>query len=428
MKRISLLITLFLIGSINYHLSAQELMDKLTAIPSVTDVQKMESTAFGEKYLIYFEQPIDHSHPDAGTFTQRVYVCNVHPDSATVVVTEGYGAQYAASPRYRDEISKLFNTNNIVVEHRYFLESAPKDMNWNYLTTENAAADMHSVVTALKSIFHGKWIATGISKGGQTANMYRTYYPEDVDITVPYVAPLCRDVEDGRHEPFIANYAGTPEDRKAIKDFQIEFLKRRKAITPWFDSLCVANKYEFNLPLDQIYDYCTLEFPFAFWQWGTDIKTLPATSATDREIFDYMMKIADPSYLIKWCPTSPFFVQAAKELGYYGYDTKPFKKWLKVKSTKGYLKVLFLPEGWDFSFDDTIYHKVCDFLKTTDARMLFIYGQFDPWSAVKVEDPHRDNIKIFIDPAGSHRARIGTFPEETRNEIMAILSGWLYSE
>ena len=100
-------------------------------------MQELESTQFAEKYLVIFEQPIDHENPGMGTFTQRVYVCAVHPDSATVVVTEGYGAQYAASPRYRDEISALFNTNNIVVEHRYFLEStpypgkSPEEVNWD---------------------------------------------------------------------------------------------------------------------------------------------------------------------------------------------------------------------------------------------------------------------------------------------------------
>ena len=31
---------------------------------------------------------------------------------------------------------------------------------------------------------------------------YRTYFPDDVDISVPYVAPLNQSLEDGRHEPF----------------------------------------------------------------------------------------------------------------------------------------------------------------------------------------------------------------------------------
>lgn len=35
--------------------------------------------------------------------------------------------------------------------------------------------DLHAVRNAFKSIYPGKWIATGISKGGQTTLLYRTF-------------------------------------------------------------------------------------------------------------------------------------------------------------------------------------------------------------------------------------------------------------
>ena len=54
---------------------------------------------------------------------------------------------------------------------------------------------------------------------------YRTYFPDDVDISVPYVAPLNQSLEDGRHEPFIANKVSTPENRKRVENFQLEVLK-----------------------------------------------------------------------------------------------------------------------------------------------------------------------------------------------------------
>ena len=47
-----------------------------------------------------------------------------------------------------------------------------------------------------------------------------------------------------------------------------------------------------------------------------------------------MMKIASPDYFEKWSTTAPFFVQAAKELGYYGYDMTPFKKYQKYFDLK----------------------------------------------------------------------------------------------
>ena len=433
-----LLLSAIIFSIVPYSLNAQSLRERLEAIPQVKKVEPMATNQFKEKYVLYFEQPLDHEDTSAGTFLQRVFVCHKDYDSATVVVTEGYGAQYATHPLYREELSKIFYTNNVVIEHRYFLESNPfqdakslEEMNWDYLDAVNAARDHHEVVKALKSIYNKKWIATGISKGGQTCGIYRAYFPDDVDITVPYVAPLCRAQEDGRHEPYLADVVGTPEEREKVKNFQIEFLKRRENIQPLFDSLCKAEGYQFNLPLDEIYDYCMYEFSFAFWQWGSPAEDIPGSDASDREVFNYMMAIASPSYFIKECDTSPFFIQAARELGYYGYDAKQFKKYkkyLRVKNPKGYLQKLFLPQtGEKMEFDPYIYKKVSGFLKNTDAKMLYIYGHDDPWSAPRVSDPHKENIKIFMCPGGCHATRINSFPEETREEIKSILKDWLYN-
>jgi len=413
-------------------ISAQSVQDRLSAIPQVAEVQPLENSIFPQKYVLKFTQPIDHDNPAMGTFTQRVFVGDIHPDSITVLVCEGYQASYAQNPKYRDEISKLFNTNNIVVEHRYFGESKPfpeassGETDWTWMTGRQESEDLHAIVTALKSIYHGKWVSTGISKGGQNTMIYRAHFPEDVDVSVPYVGPLCRALEDGRHEPFIAGFCGTAADRKAVKNFQIDLLKNRDSIQPLMESLAKEKNMIFNAPMDEIYDYCVLEFSFAFWQWGMPVNTIPGAGATAQEKFDFMVKASGPDYLVNDSGFTPFHVQAAKELGYYGYDTKPFRKWLHLKSAEGYFGKLFLPKGQEFVFSGYIYDKVSTFLKETDARMLFIYGEFDPWSAVKVDDPGHDNIYVFVQKGGSHRTRIATFDEPIRNEIKGILTGWLY--
>ena len=200
-------------------LSAQTaLKQKLNKISAIKEVRPLETSEFAEKYVTYFTQPLDHRHPEKGSFRQRVIVAHIGFNRPTVIVTEGYGAAYALRPKYREELSKLLNANMIFVEYRYFLESTPEPKDWQYLTAESSADDLHAITTAFKNIYPGKWIATGISKGGQTALLYRTFYPDDVDISVPYVAPLCYGVEDGRHEPFLHNVS-TAENRKKIEDF-----------------------------------------------------------------------------------------------------------------------------------------------------------------------------------------------------------------
>lgn len=421
-------------------------------IPAISGVKKLDvsdkmKNPFQEKYVLFVEQPIDHSDPSKGTYRQRVIVMVADYNAPTVLVTEGYGAAYGLNPRYREEISNLLNTNIVLVEHRYFMESIPfkqddpsvtdETLDWSYMNAPNQAADLHRVNQLFRKIFPGKWVATGISKGGQTTMFYTAYYPQDIDVSVPYVGPLCRAAEDGRHEPFLENYVGTPQDRAKIKAFQTEFLKRRATIRPLFEKLSREKGYTYKMPLDAVYDYCVLEFPFAFWQWGNPVSSLPdPKTATDEQMFKTLVAASGPDYFAEGSASAPFFVQAATELGYYGYDTKPFKGLLTIKDAKGYLNRLFVPQSQTFKFDNYLYKKVKAFLAGTDSKMIFIYGQYDPWSSVmpvapvkneelKAKGKGRNTMALFIEPGGSHRARISTLPEKEKAEAIALLKEWL---
>ena len=418
---------LFVLLSASASSFAQTVLEqKISAISAIKEIRPLETSEFSEKYVTYFIQPLDHRHPEKGSFRQRVIVSHVDFDRPTVIVTEGYGAAYALRSQYREELSKLLNANMIFVEYRYFLESTPEPKDWQYLTAENSADDLHAITTAFKNIYPGKWIATGISKGGQTTLLYRTFYPDDVDISVPYVAPLCYGVEDGRHEPFL-HKVSTPENRKIIEDFQLEALKRKATLLPRFEKYCTEKNYSFRAPIEEIYDYSVLEYSFALWQWGTPISSIPATTASDDEIFSHLLAISEPGYFTADSPNASFFVQAARELGYYGYDVQPFKQYLSIQSSEGYLHRLMLPEELkDMPFDKTLSKKITKFLKKQDPKMIFIYGQNDPWTAAGVTWlKNKKNIHVFIQPNGSHLARISTLPEAEKAEVMELINEWL---
>ena len=418
---------LFALLSASVSSFAQTVLEqKISAISAIKEIRPLETSEFSEKYVTYFTQPLDHRHPEKGSFRQRVIVSHVGFDRPTVIVTEGYGAAYALRSQYREELSKLLNANMIFVEYRYFLESTPEPKDWQYLTAENSADDLHAITTAFKNIYPGKWIATGISKGGQTTLLYRTFYPDDVDISVPYVAPLCYGVEDGRHEPFLHKIS-TPENRKIIEDFQLEALKRKATLLPRFEKYCTEKNYSFRAPIEEIYDYSVLEYSFALWQWGTPISSIPATTASDDEIFSHLLAISEPGYFTADSPNASFFVQAARELGYYGYDVQPFKQYLSIQSSEGYLHRLTLPEELkDMPFDKTLSKKITKFLKKQDPKMIFIYGQNDPWTAAGVTWlKNKKNIHVFIQPNGSHLARINTLPETEKAKVMELINGWL---
>lgn len=427
MRRLCNLLIFILLFSITGWAQDGQLKEKLAALKGVSGIEKLESDLYAEKYVVRITQPVDHQNPAAGSFTQRVIVSHVGFDRPTILVTEGYGGAYALNPRYQEELSKLLDANVVFVEYRYFLESTPEPLNWDYLTAENSAYDLHNVNATFKQIYSGKWISTGISKGGQTTILYRAFFPDDVDISVPYVAPISRGVEDGRHEPFLRK-VGTKKERRKIGAFQKEVLKRKAQIVPLLEAFCKEKELAFRIPMPEVLDYCVLEYPFALWQWGTPVSVIPSLSSDAEDLFKHLVEISGPDYFAENQPNISFFVQAARELGYYGYDIKPFKEYLTINSSKDYLNRIMLPQELvgKIEFRPALYDKIINFLKDNDPKMIFIYGEVDPWSATHVPVfKGKVNEQVYFQPGGSHRARIGNMPEDMKEQILTQINKWL---
>lgn len=411
--------------------SAQPIEERLAALPTVEEVKPLPAGEFEAKYEVMLRQPLDKRNPAAGSFLQRVIVMHAGYDRPTMLITQGYGAGFALREGYREEISRLFDMNMIFVEHRYFDRSMPEPCDWRYLTAESSADDLHAIRRLFDALYPGKWLASGISKGGTTTMLYATFYPGDVDIYVPYVGPVCSSREDKRFAPFFAKLS-TPADREAVAAFQRTLLERREELMPLFEACCRRENLAFRLPVEEIYDYCVLEFSFAFWQWGKGIGTIPAADAPADEVIAYWISCAGPDYFAEEGANSSFFVQAAKELGYYPYDPKPFRGLLKLKTTKDYLRRIFIPgELRHVKFDKTLYRKMTKYLRENDPQMLLVYGETDPWTAPGakwVADLKKENMKVYIQPGGSHRSRIATLPDSMRNDAVETLRRWLEAE
>lgn len=404
-----------------------EVLNKLKSLPGVTQVDTLASKHYANKYVMYIDQLLDPAHPEVGSFKQRVILAHVGYDRPTVLVTEGYDANYAVNPNYKEELSVLLNANLVFVEYRYFGESMPQPCNWAYLTVKNSLADLHRVNITFRNLYSGKWVATGISKGGQTTMFYRSYYSDDVDVSVPYVAPLNQSLEDGRHEVFLSEKVGTAKERKAVEEAQLTLLKRKQALLPMLAAYCKEKGYTFRVPLEEVFDYCVLEYAFALWQWGTPVANIPSEKDSDKVWFDHLIAINAPDYFSQQSPFPSFNVQAAKELGYYGYDVEPFKAYLSIATAKDYLRRVMLPEELDdLTFDDALYRHTVDFLKNEDPKMIYIYGENDPWTASGVTWLEgKKNIHVFVHPRGSHSTRIATFSEKKQREIKSLLEDWL---
>lgn len=427
MKKLNFLF-LFLFVSLLTIAQTATLEDFLKSQPQIKNIEKIKgNNFFNATFQIMIQQPVDHSSPEKGTFLQRVFVAEKGIENPVLLITEGYSAAYAGNPRYLNELSPMLNANQICIEHRYFGESWPDPVNWDDLTVANAAADHHQITALFKKYYSGKWINTGISKGGQTAVYHRSIYPDDVDVTVAYVCPLNFGVEDGRHEPFIQNVPGTAEQRKQIKTFQINVLKNRAAILPRLKAYSAEKNFTYQLTLDEVLDYCVLEYPFALWQWSRFVDEIPTGNASADELFNHLIKVSGSSYFALEGMESikSFFVQAARELGYYGYDIKPFKKYLSIKKAKNYLNTIFLPEDLKIKYKKSTAKKVKKFIKTTNSEILFIYGEFDPWSASGFEVPEKENFLKIVKPGGSHSTRVNNLPNKQKEQVKITLNSWL---
>jgi hypothetical protein len=401
----------------------------LEKLPGVKSVEVLPcDTFFKEKYLLRVEQPVNHHKKNGDTFLQRVYVGFSGTEQPTVFVTEGYNAGYAGNPRYINELCPLLGANEVVVEHRYFGESEPEPNDWKFLTIEQAAADHHRINEMMKTIFHRKFVSTGISKGGQTTMYYKYFYPDDIAVAVPYVGPLNFSVDDARVNPFIQNI-GSKDCRDKIRDFQIEVLKKKDALMPAFFKLANDQDYHFEYVggAEATFEYSVLEYPFAFWQWGfIPCEAIPDENPADSTLLKHFLSVSPMDYFADegirqyW----PFFYQALTEIGYYGYDTTDMGQYFEA--INGLTFSFCAPEGTHPKFGGKKMKKVDKFLKSKGNNMIYLYGEYDPWSSTAFEpkEGNTNALKV-VKAGGSHTTRILNLPDNQRTQVSDSLEKWL---
>jgi hypothetical protein len=399
-------------------------LDEFLNRKEVKEVRSIQNESTFECILeVMIEQPLDHNNPDGETFQQRVYISHVDPSQPVVMITAGYDAKYY----YTSEITAELRCNQVMVEHRYFGRSVPDSLNWEYLNTWQAATDHHRIVTMFKELYPERWISTGISKGGQTVMYHSYYYPEDVDVRVPYVAPLNFGLEDERIYSFLDN-VGSSRERRKVEKFQKLALKNQEEYMDAFKAFSEKKGYSYELVggVEKAFEYCVLEYSFAYWQWGyVPSKKIPGKAAQSKEIIEHMNRVAGFDYFSDQFIVEyrPFFYQALTEMGYYGYDLDAFGKYLQHVDNP--IFTFTLPENVDTPFNDELSIHLQQYINEEAENFIFIYGEYDTWSATAVTSVGDTNSKIFFKEGGSHRTRISNMPEEQKEEVFSTLGAFL---
>ena len=259
------------------------LLARLQKLPGVEVSAVTPDSGYASAWEIFVEQPLDHNDPGVGSFEQRVFLSHRDPNGPTVLITEGYSIGH----NYVAELADILDANQLRVEHRYFGESKPDSMIWRYLTIEQAVADYHRIVEMFRPNYRGKWVSTGWSKGGQTALIYRSYFPGDVSATVAYDAPLNLALEEPRVDAFF-EAVGDSVCRRRLLEFQRLALENKAEVLPLFHWYAEGKGYSYSVGEEKAFEYIVLEYPLSLWQYTeADCDAKQGEGATPDEILEH---------------------------------------------------------------------------------------------------------------------------------------------
>ena len=399
---------------------------KLSAIENVFKVEKKASNShFSNNFEVWFQQPIDHNDLSKGTFPQRVLLGYVGDSKPVIVELQGYGIYTEKA----GELANHYKANQLTIEHRYFNNSRPKNIDWNTLKVAAAAKDQAHIISEIRKALYpsAKFVTTGISKGCQTTMAHRRFFPNNVDASVCYVGPLNYQREDPRVYSFLKN-VGTAAERAQLKAFQELCFKNKDYLLNKLKEVSKEKSYEWEMGVEKALTYSILEYPFAFWQWGSDTNSIPNTDATAEVVYNHLFQVSGYGFFETQAvdDLQSYFWAALTEQGIYGYETAPFKEY--IGTDKIYDFQWAFPEGIEKEYDLKPMQEIKEFLDVKAEKMLFIYGEYDAWSATAVElseTAKSRELYKFVKAKGSHTTRIKTFDSDKQKTIYSIIDSWI---
>ncbi len=450
--------------------------EALDGVIEVKEIWTAPMYPFKEKYMITFEQPLDWSDFSKGTFPQRVEVSiNINP-RITVMETEGYCLNdkvsiivaIAAALNPPQETVYMFDGNYVDVEQRFFGDSRPADMTnegtkyWEYLTSENSAGDYHRIYTELSKVLGDKWIAEGTSRGGLMCNVYGYYYPDDMYIYVPYVAPCSDGMDDDRFYSFVNTEIGetaygeeeAENRRDLVEKFQVEAMKYKNDLLPKFKKELKKNAYVDGVSAGVLYDMVVLDAGVQFWQYGHDINKItqvldmPADTgkeikAKQKAVYKLLLSLQKPSDWATDFVAFPYYIGTAKEYGQYHYDFSYLREALEEEGLEDTISVTeemeenFLQnlvfneeQRKEFVYDGSFREALVESMSTTNAKHMMIIGGTDPWRSVALtpEETVNENIKYYINPDYPHTSKMNNLPDDMKKEAFDTMGEWLGEE
>ncbi len=365
-----------------------DILVALNALPGVTATESIPPEGFpvepGYRYFdLFFTQPIDHDHPELGTFQQ--YAALMHKGTGggdpVVMYTSGYEAGWR---RNLTEPAAIVEGNQLSLEYRFYGRSKPASaIDWSKLTVHQEMEDEHAIVQLLRGVYHGKWLQTGGSKGGENAMAHMHAHPEDLQGVVAYVAPVITDDQDARYDG-ILDRIGIADCRAKLRAAAREMLVRRTDLEMY--EVGMGETYTRPGGLDHAYEVAVVELEFSFWmtRGEGECGAVPpdAAAATDGALYQFLVDTGGPSGYadaVEESSGQQYIYQDQAELGYPVWN-------------HAYLDdlMLFSYEDWSAFMPPTAQHPTYNpaqpialaaYLASSAEHVMHIGGEWDPWGA-----------------------------------------------
>jgi len=404
-------------------MSQAQLMAKLRALDGVM-VEAADADLDGlSYYILHFTQPIDHENPGLGTFQQRVSLLHRSEIAPTpmIVHTSGYADVYGDVPV---ELTNLLTANQVSIEHRFYGSSRPVPTDWTKLTIAQMAADEQAIIHALRTVYEGAFLTTGVSKGGMTAVFHRRFFPGDeVAGTIAYAAPISFDAPDTRYPEFL-EHVGTEPCRRAVRELAIEVLANRRDRLEAFALQQPGNTYT-RIAIGPAVESAVAGFEWAFWQHqGVDqCDKVPTTAASDKDVFEFLNTVSSIAVYSdrELADLEAYYYQSYAQLGYPDYSTPYLAPYLRYNDADyaGELPTMVEPP-----YDSIPMRDVVNFLEVNGDRLLLVYGQWDPWTAGRFPLGEAADSRDFVQPEGTHASHLTKLKQDDCKAALAMIESW----
>ena len=445
-----------------------EVVAALKSIKNVVDLKPFMNVNLGQCYYFNYNQLVDHNDPSKGTFKQQVVLSFVGKDAPTILHTEGYNLtgfekvnnntnrlDSIKAPHFLWALSKDygkngFDLNCVQVEYRYHGFSLPEwdADSFKYLSAEQQSEDLHAIVTDLKKALitgDGKWLSTGVSKNGDTTVQY-AYFDDlndwnDIDIYVPFASPNILqeyDIRIGTYmitksskdvQPLLEKAYKKLVDDQAVADATIEAYAKKGGKFKK-DSALLTTVVAVLSNLFQVQSYS---------DYNTWTKLIPKEGDKPETYAKFfMLDPTSPEVKYKGANArgplhkrrTPYEVQNAMEQGGAGFDYSWFLDGkLLSESDKKYFKDLIEKSKKSKTMELQV--NVRKNLETTKKKLIFVYGEDDPWTGAAIPDPTNPNVKKYIVPHGTHTdefPKYARYPggQEVADKIMKDVKAILF--